>query len=434
MNTGDTHSIVGWFRAAAPYINRHRGKTFVVYFSGEAVAGDSFESLVHDLGLLHALGIRLVLVSGARPQIEARLSASGLKPRYAEGLRITDLKTLDAVLEAVGRLRVLIEARLSLSLDNTPMSGRKISVSSGNFISARPLGVRNGVDFQHTGEVRKVDAEAIRLQLDNHQCVLLSPLGYSPTGEVFNLRAEEVARETAVALKADKLILLGEEVTAASLPTQLAPDEVELWLADAAAPENMARLLRHAARAVSRGVGRAHLLDRGIDGGLLLELFTRDGVGAMVCESGYEGLRDAVIDDVGGIVELIAPLEAEGVLARRSREQLELDIGNFVVIERDGMIIACSAIYPFPDDGVGEIACLAVHQDYRNQQRGDIMLRYLEKRAVELGLDKLFVLSTHTMHWFIERGYRQASLDDLPVERAALYNYQRRSKIFVKTL
>ncbi|HGG60699.1 MAG TPA: amino-acid N-acetyltransferase [Gammaproteobacteria bacterium] len=434
MNTGDTHSIVGWFRAAAPYINRHRGKTFVVYFSGEAVAGDSFESLVHDLGLLHALGIRLVLVSGARPQIEARLSASGLKPRYAEGLRITDLNTLDAVLEAVGRLRVLIEARLSLSLDNTPMSGRKISVSSGNFISARPLGVRNGVDFQHTGEVRKVDAEAIRLQLDNHQCVLLSPLGYSPTGEVFNLRAEEVARETAVALKADKLILLGEEVTAASLPTQLAPDEVEPWLADAAAPENMARLLRHAARAVSRGVGRAHLLDRGIDGGLLLELFTRDGVGAMVCESGYEGLRDAVIDDVGGIVELIAPLEAEGVLARRSREQLELDIGNFVVIERDGMIIACSAIYPFPDDGVGEIACLAVHQDYRNQQRGDIMLRYLEKRAVELGLDKLFVLSTHTMHWFIERGYRQASLDDLPVERAALYNYQRRSKIFVKTL
>ncbi len=434
MNIGNTHSIVGWFRAAAPYINRHRGKTFVVYFSGEAVAGDSFESLVHDLGLLHALGIRLVLVSGARPQIEARLSASGLKPRYAEGLRITDLKTLDAVLEAVGRLRVLIEARLSLSLDNTPMSGRKISVSSGNFISARPLGVRNGVDFQHTGEVRKVDAEAIRLQLDNHQCVLLSPLGYSPTGEVFNLRAEEVARETAVALKADKLILLGEEVTAASLPTQLAPDEVELWLADAAAPENMARLLRHAAQAVSRGVGRAHLLDRGIDGGLLLELFTRDGVGAMVCESGYEGLRDAVIDDVGGIVELIAPLEAEGVLARRSREQLELDIGNFVVIERDGMIIACSAIYPFPDDGVGEIACLAVHQDYRNQQRGDIMLRYLEKRAVELGLDKLFVLSTHTMHWFIERGYRQASLDDLPVERAALYNYQRRSKIFVKTL
>ncbi len=434
MNARDLNSIVGWFRAAAPYINRHRDKTFVVYFSGEAVADERFESLVHDLGLLHALGIRLVLVAGARPQIEARLAAGNLKPEYADGLRVTDLQTLDAVLEAVGRLRVLIEARLSLSLDNTPMSGRKISVSSGNFISARPLGVRHGVDFQHTGEVRKVDAEAIRMQLDNHQCVLLSPLGYSPTGEVFNLRAEEVARETAIALKADKLILLGEKVASAALPTQLSPNEVESWGADVAAPPGMQRLLRHAATAVTSGVPRAHLLDRGIDGGLLLELFTRDGVGAMVCESGYEGLRDATIDDVGGIVELIAPLEAEGVLARRSREQLELDIGNFVVIERDGMIIACSALYPFPEDGVGEIACLAVHQDYRNHQRGDALLRHLEKRGQALGLNKLFVLSTHTMHWFIERGYRQADIDDLPVERAALYNYQRRSKIFIKTL
>ncbi len=434
MSGSEIDPVVSWFRAAAPYISRHRGKTFVVHFSGEAAASAGFDALIHDLGLLHALGIRLVLVPGARPQIEARLAAERVEPVYAEGLRITSREALDSVLEAVGRLRILIEAKLSLSLDNTPMSGRKIRVSSGNFITARPLGIRGGVDFQYTGEVRRVDVEAIARQLDGGQCVLLSPLGYSPTGEVFNLRAEEVAREVAVALRADKLILLSEAAGSTPPPAQLSPSEVDDWLRQVDVPTMLEQDLRIAAAAVSGGVARAHVVDREIEGGLLLELFTRDGVGGMVCETGYEGLRAATIDDVGGILELIAPLEREGVLVRRSREQLELDIGNFVVIERDGMIIACSALYPFVEEALGEIACLAVHEDYRNNQRGDGVLRFLEQRARKLGLKKLFVLSTRTMHWFVERGYQPGSLEDLPVARAALYNYQRQSRIFLKPL
>ena len=433
MDEVEIDPVVSWFRAAAPYISRHRGKTFVVHFSGEAAASAGFDALIHDLGLLHALGIRLVLVPGARPQIEARLAAERVEPVYAEGLRITSREALDAVLEAVGRLRILIEAKLSLSLENTPMSGRKIRVSSGNFMTARPLGIRGGVDFQHTGEVRRVDVEAIAQQLDSGQCVLLSPLGYSPTGEVFNLRAEEVAREVAMALRADKLILLSEAVGPA-LPAQLSPGEVDGWLRQSEVSPTLEQDLRTASAAVSGGVARAHVVDREIEGGLLLELFTRDGVGSMVCETGYEGLRQAAIDDVGGILELIAPLEREGVLVRRSREQLELDIDNFVVVERDGMIIACSALYPFVEDALGEIACLAVHEDYRNNQRGDGLLRFLEQRARKLGLKKLFVLSTRTMHWFVERGYQPGSLEDLPVARAALYNYQRQSRIFLKPL
>ena len=430
----DPSGIIHWFRNAAPYVHQHRGRTFVVFFSGAAVDSDSFDPLVHDLGLLHALGIRLVLVHGARPQIERRLALEGIEPHYAQGLRVTDGEAMERVIEAVGRVRVWIEARLTLSLANTPMSGSRIRVSSGNFLWARPLGVRDGVDFQHTGEVRKVDVPALRQQLDQGQCVLLSPLGYSPTGEVFNLSGEEVAAHTAGALEADKLILLNDEDYRKPLPPQLDLNGLALWLDKPDLPPTLRRHLESARAALQAGVARCHIVSRHIDGGLLQELFTRDGVGTLVTSGGYEGLRPATIDDVGGILELIKPLEAAGALVKRSREQLELEIDHFFVIERDGLIVACAALYPFPEEQAGELACLAVHPDYRGAGRGDQLLHHIEAHARRMGLARLFVLSTQTMHWFQERGYLPGDLADLPVARARLYNYQRQSRIFVKNL
>lgn len=432
MTKNDQAETVRWFRNAAPYIHQHRNKTFVVYFSGAAVASPGFDHLIHDLALLHSLGIRLVLVHGARPQIEARLELEKIEAVYARGLRITDATALDAVVEAAGRLRVMIEGKLSLSLANTPMSGSKIRVCSGNYITARPLGVRDGVDFQHTGEVRKVDTQAIRQQLGNEQCVLFSPLGYSPTGEVFNLSAEEVATQTAIALRADKLILLSDD-SASTLPGQLDLQQLQQWNGEKLS-KDLRGHLHSAKNAVQDGVGRCHIIDRHIDGGLLLELFTRDGSGTLISAGGYEGLRPAQINDVGGILELITPLEEQGVMVRRSREQLELEIDQFSVIERDGLIIACAALLPFPEEGVGELASLAVHPDYQSGGRGDSMLMSIEKTAKSMGLKSLFVLSTHTMHWFQERGYKPGEIEQLPIQRANLYNYQRRSRIFQKRL
>jgi amino-acid N-acetyltransferase len=430
----DQINTVRWFRDAAPYINQHRKKTFVVYFSGAAIASEGFDNLVHDLAILQALGIHLVLVYGARPQIDTRTALEDITPEYADGLRITTTEALDAVIEAVGRLRVIVEARLSLSLANTPMSGSRIRVCSGNFITARPLGVRDGIDYQHTGKVRKVQAEAIQQQLDNGQCVLLSPLGYSPTGEVFNMSAEEVATQTAIALQAHKLIFLNDAPLPDTLPAQLTPGEIDSLLLGEAIPATLAPHLRNARHAIESQVQRCHVIDRGIDGGLLLELFTRDGAGILVSAEAYEGMRKATINDVGGILELISPLEQQGLLVRRSREQLELEIGQFTVIERDGMIIACAALYPYPQEQAAEIACVAVHPEYRQDRRGERLIEYLEKQARLMHLKYLFVLSTQTMHWFMEQGYLPASLDKLPLERAALYNYQRLSKIFIKSL
>lgn len=433
-----TDKPVAWFRRAAPYIHAHRGRVFVIAFGGEAVAARGFINLIHDIALLHALGVRVVLVHGARPQIDAQLAAKGMKPRYAQGLRVTDTATMEAVKAAVGGLRVEIEALLSTGIPNTPMAGARVRVASGNYVIARPRGVHAGVDFEYTGHVRRVDAAALRRRLEDDEIVLLSPLGYSPTGEAFNLSNEDVAASAAIALRADKLIFLTAsrlEDTRGGAVTQLSPDDAQKrFVAASGTDSRLALAIRMAVEACRQGVARVHLVPRALDGGLLLELYTRDGAGTLITAQGYETLRAASIEDVGGILELITPLEESGTLVRRSREQLELEIDRFHIIERDGMVIACAALYPFGADGAGELACLAVHSEYRGAGRGDALLRRIEARAAQLKLNRLFVLTTQTAHWFRERGFVPDDVAKLPAQRQMLYNWQRNSKVFVKRI
>lgn len=432
--------FVDAFRLAGPYINAHRGRTFVILFGGEAVLDARFASLIHDISLLQSFGIRLVLVHGARPQIEENLELSGLSLRYVNGLRITDSDALEKVKEAVGRTRIGIEARLSMGLANSPMHGARIRVVSGNFVTARPVGIRDGVDYCFTGDVRRIDTQTIKTWLNHDAMVLLSPLGYSLTGEVFNVAAEEVAVAAATALQADKLLLLCESPTPfvthqEERLRQLSTSDVEHLLTDQSyLPEDSCRYLQHALRACGKGVRRVHLIDRRVDGALLQELFTRDGIGTLVAADVYEGLRPASIDDVGGILELIRPLEADGTLVRRDRAQLEMEIEHFTVVERDGTIIACAALHPFVEEKLGELACVAVHRNYHSRGRADTLLKFVERKAAKQGLKQLFVLTTRAAHWFQERGFEPADIDALPVAKQSMYNLQRRSKVFIKTL
>ena len=424
-------------RQAAPYIQAHRGATFVVMFGGEAVDAQ-FEQLVNDIALIHTLGVRLVLVHGARPQIEQRLKLSRAKIRYVNGLRLTDDAALTAVKDAVGSLRLDIEAGLSMGLVNSPLAGAHIGIASGNFVTAKPLGIRDGVDYCHTGEVRNIDAAGIHQQLDAGRIVLLSPLGYSPTGEIFNLSAEEVASAAAVALRAEKLVLLvaenGLRDSRRQPIRQLSLLETEQLLRSRRKLDSgWVRHLNNAIDSCRRGVRRTHLIERKTDGGLLLELLTRDGIGTLISAELYEGLRNAGIDDAGGILRLLAPLEEDGVLVKRSRELLEMEIEHFQVVKRDGMIIACAALYPFPGH-LAELACLVVHPDYRSDGRGDSLLEAVEHRARQQGIKRLFVLTTRTSHWFRERGFVNTGLDQLPVKKRSLYNYQRKSKVLIKAI
>ncbi|MBI3776722.1 MAG: amino-acid N-acetyltransferase [Gammaproteobacteria bacterium] len=438
-NAKNNNPFVQWFRNSAPYINTFRGKTFVIAFDGDAVADAHFTHLIHDIALLNSLGIRLVLVHGARPQIEQRLRERNVELNYVNGLRITDSVALACVKEAVSSVKVEIEALMSMGLANSPMAGARIRVASGNFVAARPLGIRDGVDYGHTGEVRRIDAEALQRYLHDGSIVLLSPLGYSPTGEVFNLSMLDVATSAAIALKAEKFICLVEAPGLRNKRKQvlreLSVNEAEQFLAaKTSVLDDDIALLKSAVRVCNNGTRRVHVIDRRVDGGLLQELFTRDGIGSLVNADVFEGMRQASIDDVGGILELIAPLEADGILVRRSRELLETEIDQFSVVERDGMIIGCGALYPYPNDNVGELAGLAVHPDYRDNGRGEALLSYLERRAKKIGVKRLFVLTTQTAHWFIERGFERADITALPVKKQALYNYQRRSQVYIKNL
>ena len=437
--------FVQWFRSATPYIHAFGGKTFVIAFGGEVVSEAQFTALSHDLNLLASLEVRLVLVHGARPQIERRLKRNKLETKLVGGLRVTDDDAMEAVKEANGAIRVEIESQLSMGLVNSPMAGSDIRVASGNFVTAKPLGVREGVDLQHTGEVRKVDAVGIQKRLDDGELVLLSPLGYSPTGEAFNLTLEDVAVSTAIALDADKLIFLmdsagvhnlrGEllcEMTAAKAQNLLKS------VAESAAPMNVSDDVKYylpaAVKACNQGVARVHLISRHIDGAIIQELFTHEGIGTMVTELPLETMRQAGIDDVGAILQLIEPLENEGVLVRRGRERIEMEINHFYVMEHDSRVIGCAALYPFTKEKMAEFACLAIDQQYRGGGRGDKLFHFCEEQARELEFTALFCLTTHTEHWFLERGFTQQNIDKLPAEKQMLYNYQRNSKVFSKAL
>jgi amino-acid N-acetyltransferase len=435
----NTTNFVHWFRSAAPYIHGFRGKTFVIAFGGELVADGGFVQLAHDVNLLSSLGVRLVLVHGVRPQVEARLTEGGTAIRYVNGLRVTDDTALACVKEAAGTVRVEIEALLSLGLANTPMAGADIRVASGNFVTAMPLGVRDGVDLLHTGEVRKIAAAAIRRRLDQHDIVLLSPIGYSPTGEIFNLSLEDVATQAAVELAADKLIFLmnteGVPDKGRAIHNALTVNEARQVLEKAKKlPEDVTYYLPCAITACTQGVKRAHLISRHRDGALLSELFTREGVGTLVTPAPLETLRAATIDDVGGILGLIEPLERDGILVRRSRELLEMEVERFLVLESDGVIAGCAALYPFPEEKAAELACLAVSQEFRGRGFGELLLAEAEKRGKKAGFKQLFVLTTRTEHWFEERGFVDSTPDHLPKSKQALYNYKRKSKVLQKTL
>jgi amino-acid N-acetyltransferase len=432
-------SFVTWFRSAAPYVHASRDKVFVIAFGGEVVEDGKFVELIHDFNLLESFGVRLVLVHGARPQIEARLKRKGYKSQYVRGLRVTDAEALTAVKEANGRVRVEIEALLSMGLANSPMAGSDIRVASGNSVTARPIGVIDGVDLQHTGVVRKIDADGIRRRLEDEEIVLLSPLGYSPTGEVFNLTLEDVATSTAIALNAEKLIFFMEtqgvvDAAGERLSELTAQAAQSVLHGEAKLQEDAKLYLPCAIKACREGVGRCHLIGRHVDGSLLLELFTREGIGTMVTRDPVETLRQATIEDAGGILRLIEPLEAEGILVKRSRELLEMEIENFSVLDHDGAILGCAALYPFDDEHAAELACLAVDPRYRNAGRGEALLKHIETRAKQNSVRNLFVLSTRTAHWFLERGYEETGVDALPKKKQKLYNYQRRSKVFVKAL
>ena len=434
-------ALVKGFRQSTPYVNAHRGKTMVVMLGGEAVADDNFKNIISDLALLHSLGVKIVLVHGARPQINSILLSNHITNDYHKGIRVTDEHSLPLVMQAAGQLQLAITAQLSMSLSNTPMAGTQLNVVSGNFVIAQPLGVDDGVDYCHSGRIRRLDIQGINRMLDQGSIVLLGPIASSVTGESFNLLSEEVATQVAIRLNADKLIGFCSEQGIidenGSVVAELVPREAESVLAKLETDVDYAhdnasgtlRFLRASITACRAGVPRSHLVSYKEDGALIQELFSIDGIGTQIVYASSERVRVADIDDIGGILDLIRPLEVQGILVRRSREQLEQEIHQFTIIEKDGLIIGCAALYPYAEDSMAEMACMAIHKDYRDGNRGLILLNYMKQQCRQEGIKQLFVLTTHSLHWFREQGFYEVGVEALPSQKQNLYNYQRKSKI-----
>ena len=434
---------VGWFRKASPYINTHRNKVIVLAISGETLQHSNFDNIIHDIALLNSLGVRLVIVFGARPQIDEALKKNDIVASFHRSLRITDSQMMPFVLEAYGRLRSELEAKLSMGVINSPMHGSKINVVSGNFVMARPHGVSDGIDLGLTGQVRSIDVEAIERHFEHGSVVLIPSVGYSMSGDIFNLSYEALAAEVAVKLTAEKLVFFGHDSglknSEGELLQEMTVKEAQLYTAKGEARKENSGIdqeqinqLTAAAKACEAGISRIHLLSYAHDGALLEELFTRDGHGTMVSVDHYDQIRPARLEDTNGILELIRPLEEQGFLVRRSRELLETELDYFLVDVRDNAIIGCAGLYPFPEDQAGELSCFAVDPAYRRHGRGDRLLDAVQERAKNQNLAKLFVLTTQTEHWFKERGFELVSSQNLPGDKS--YNAARNAKVLMKTI
>jgi amino-acid N-acetyltransferase len=439
-------ALVKGFRQSTPYVNAHRGKTMVLMLGGEAVADKNFGNIINDIALMHSLGIKVVLVYGARPQINQLLEKQDLTTPYHKSVRITDEAALSVVMQAAGQLQLAITARLSMSLNNTPMAGTQLNVVSGNFVIAQPLGVDDGIDYCHSGRIRRIDTNAIHRTLDQGSIVLLGPIASSVTGECFNLLSEEVATQLAIKLGADKLIgfcseqgVIDDNGNAVAELFPIEAEHVIKKLTENTSPDTdynsgTLRFLKGSIAACRAGVPRSHLISYKVDGALIQELFSFDGIGTQVVMASAEQVREADIDDIGGILDLIRPLEEQGVLVRRSREQLEQEISKFTIIEKDGLIIGCAALYPYIEERKAEMACVAIHPDYRDGNRGLLLLNYMKHRSKSDCIDQIFVLTTHSLHWFREQGFYEVNVDYLPVVKQDLYNFQRKSKILALDL
>lgn len=415
------------FRSAAPYIYAHQGNVFVITIPNIMLESEQLAAVVQDLALMQTLGIKLVLVY-----------ATGLFSKNRKKRPVIDDKKLIKLQHKIGELQSRLESLFSTGLVNTPMAGMKLTTVSGNFVHAKPTGVVDGVDLLFHGEVRRIDTQAILKQLDNGNIVLLSSIGYSPSGDCFYLDEYDVATTVAASIPSEKLIFLMDEQTLLNGRKQRVK-----FLTLSAAQDLLSRrktlshtlkqYIEFAINACLNRVQRVHLLSTHVPGALLQELYSHDGAGTLISDEQYDDIRQATIEDVGGILSLIAPLEEQQILVQRTREQIELEVHNYDVIEHDGFIIACGALHALKEKHIGEIACLAVHPDYQKEGLGNRLLKHLEQKAWSLNLNSVFVLTTKALHWFREHGYHKSSIQELPVSKQKTYNYQRNSRVYIKS-
>jgi amino-acid N-acetyltransferase len=419
-------------RGILQYVLQFREKTFVLALDGAVVADDNFATLLLDVALLLAVNIRVVLVHGAGRQIQALAADRGVEASDLDGAGVTDATTLDLAVTAATRLTHQILEGLSAN---------DLRAACANVITAYPVGILQGVDHLFTGKVERVDADLIQSLLAQGVVPVIPPLGFDGEGRTYRLNSDRVAVAVAEQLKAIKLIFVTVQdglVHRGQLIRQMLPDELRDLIRDA--PDGFAPGLlskaTHAAAACEAGVPRVHVVNGTHDDGLLGEVFSNHGLGTLIHINEYEQIRPARKKDVRAIQMLTRQAVEADELVRRTRTTIERDLADYYIFEVDKNPVACVALHVYPEQHQGELACLYVSTAHENQGLGRKLIQFVEKRARDLRLDSLLVLSTQAFSYFQSKGgFVEGTPDDLPAARRERYEQSgRRSKVLVKNL
>jgi amino-acid N-acetyltransferase len=442
LNTSSQSSFVENLRLSAKYISQFNQKVFVIGISGHVFNDGQFENIAKDINLLHSLNIKVILVYGARPQVEAILVKNKIPIRLVQNMRVTSKSALSHIIEVNGAMRVKIEATLSTIKPFT----EGMQLSSGNFLTAMPAGVIDGIDMEATGRVRNIDINAIENKLNHHEIVIVSPIGYSPIGQIFNLSYEQTAANIAAAIGADKLIYYVDANGILNERGELIPEltsekahKLISHIEEKTSPEAAQNLsyddfniLKSSLFAIKNKIKKVHLINRHIDGSLIEELFTEKGSGTIFTEFALENFRKATEGDIKDIYRILSLFEKKKILVKRDLPQIKNSIEHFYILEHDKKFVGCVSLNPYKE-GL-ELASFAIDKNYQKLGFGKKLLKFCELEALKLKYNEVFILTTQSEHWFAENGFREKSKDLMPALRKKTYQSKRNSKYLTKKL
>jgi amino-acid N-acetyltransferase len=426
-------------RETLRYVPRFRDRLFVIALDGAVISDENFRNLLLDIALLRSQRIGVALVHGASLQIRRLAERTGQTPSNLDGTGVTDPATLELARLAAGRTsQDLLEGLASNDLRG----------ALSNALVAHPAGILQGVDYQFTGRVERVDSGMLEALLEKDIVPVIAPLGFDGEGHIYRLNSDHVAVEVARALQAVKLIYLtthrgipslGEEsARGESIFRHMPTGEAELFLKRhrSELPPDLLSKLEQAVKAVRSGVPRVHIIDGRVEEGLLAEVFSNEGIGTLIHANEYEGIRPAHKKDIGALLALIQGGVDKDELIRRTRADLERQINDFFVFDVDRTPVACAALHIYPEYGKAELAAVCVDSRFENQGIGGKLMRYVEERARALGVEELFCLSTQAYNYFQQKGgFTPGTPDDLPPVRREKYDKSgRRSLVLLKKL
>ncbi len=425
-------------RQAFSYVDRFRDKLFVIKVADSLVSHPLFPLLIRDIVLLHRMGIKIVLVPGARTRIDEVLRTFNIHWTSHDGTRISSSNAMPYIKMAASDVANRIMTLLAEHDANAVV---------GNWVKARSIGVREGVDYQSSGLVESIQSTVVTKTLENGLIPIFPNVGWGPKGRPYNISSDQLALTVSRELGAAKLFFItdfvplsrqrfsvpeGADVAQDGTVSALAVDQarqfVSLNPSSDYRPE--VSMIALAIQACQGGVPRVHIVDGRAEGALLGEVFSNRGIGTMVYANRHANVRPMVRTDIPDILRLMQPLVREGKLVARTEEDLEQSLRDYVVHEVDGTVHGCGALHRL-SVRQGEIAGLVVNDSYGSKGIGKTIISSLLDRAQTLGLKRVFVLTTQAADWFLQLGFRDCAPTDLPKQRQKRYDTQRRSRVLL---